>query len=319
MRDIKMQLVQHSILEEALAPGGKAHGYKVVCTGHSLGAGIAVLLALELRASLGEVVRYVGFEPPACLSPRLALETQKLGWYSSVLVQDWIPRLSLRTLQMLREDVLDELLLCQHSKLQLAVHFSAHLLIGNWHWWRCLRRICTSVSAKLIRPFVGRTSFVGSSVLWRRRLDTDVDLEMSCDSALKGASLTSTETLRALEMRRAQRREPNFFAEEMCCPGRLVVLRPTVSERILGGCWSRDIAWVAEWGLPEHLQEMLVTPRAVEYHFPHIVASALSASLRSLGSFAALRLLEPKSLPTAAKRYPESTVAGDATAISSNV
>merc|ERR1711977_749496 len=108
-------------------------------------------------------------------------------------------------------------------------------------------------------------------------------------------------------MRRAERSDPNFFAEEMYCPGHLVVLRPTVSERILCGCWSRDIAWVAEWGLPEQFQEMLVTPRAVEYHFPHIVASALSASFHGLGSFADLSLLEPRPALAVAKRSPEST------------
>merc|ERR1711871_173339 len=64
MQDMKMQLSQWGTLTEAFRPGGKAYGYNIVCTGHSLGAGIAVLLALDLRATYGDAVRYVGYEPP---------------------------------------------------------------------------------------------------------------------------------------------------------------------------------------------------------------------------------------------------------------
>lgn len=129
MRDVLARLEENGVLRDALAPGGKACGYNLVCTGHSLGAGIAVLLALELRGTWGEAVRFVGFETPGCtVSPALAREIERLGWVSIVCAQDWAPRASLRSFQLLRERVLDELTDCPLSKAQILLHLSERSL-----------------------------------------------------------------------------------------------------------------------------------------------------------------------------------------------
>jgi sn1-specific diacylglycerol lipase len=45
-----LDIQKHRVLHDALlAPGGRCHGYRLVVTGHSLGAGCAFLLALYLR------------------------------------------------------------------------------------------------------------------------------------------------------------------------------------------------------------------------------------------------------------------------------
>jgi hypothetical protein len=189
---------------------------------------------------------------------------------------------------------MDELLLCQHSKVQLAVHFAPAFcsLFGSWNWWYCIRRFTRTFILRFVRPFVGSAPLSGS-LLRRRRLHSDADLLEAQGSVSENRTpsfsivgLTPPHTVRALEERQAQRSEPNFFAAEMFLPGKLVVLHPIAKDRILCGCWARDIAWCAQWGMPEDFQEMLVSHRAVAYHFPHNVASAISASL--------CHLLEPR-------------------------
>jgi hypothetical protein len=80
-------------------------GYELVTTGHSLGAGVAALAALCLRAEFPET-RCVCYAPPGGLmSAGLAEETAAWGWLSVVVGSDAVPRLSLASLERLRDDV----------------------------------------------------------------------------------------------------------------------------------------------------------------------------------------------------------------------
>lgn len=292
MRDIRERIVQRGILDEVLATGGKAHGYRVVCTGHSLGAGIAALLALALRARLGDGVRYVGFNPPGCVvSPALAEEIERhLGWYSLVLAQDWISRMSLRSLQFLREEVLDELMCNRHSKLWLAVLLSRRELayLPRQGWPPCLRPL-----------------FLGWRCPWSRGRDAaepelshGADVESGQAREL-GHSWTAPITLlprsaafdhggmaaRLARARRGRREEVDFYAVATRCPGRRLVLRPTANERLLCGLYSRTTAWSASWWQQtDGLDEVLVSRRAIESHFPFVVEAALRAATDGLAA-----------------------------------
>eukprot|EP00747_Dinoflagellata_sp_TGD_P013122 gnl/TRDRNA2_/TRDRNA2_122275_c1_seq1.p1 gnl/TRDRNA2_/TRDRNA2_122275_c1~~gnl/TRDRNA2_/TRDRNA2_122275_c1_seq1.p1 ORF type:complete len:390 (-),score=50.56 gnl/TRDRNA2_/TRDRNA2_122275_c1_seq1:21-1190(-) len=280
MRDLKERLEKRGILA-LLAPGGEAHGYVMVCTGHSLGAGIAALLALELHPSLGNCVRYVGFEPPGgLLSPTLARITVELGWVSSVVVHDWIPRLSLRSLQSLRESVLDELIVCPYSKLQIAAFLSRRLLL------RCFMCYCIQC---LITGLSSICGLLCRRLRFRRLVDAVVSPKGEPESDrharelfVDGLTPCSPAAAALLEERRAQRNDPNFWVEPMMPPGRLIFLRPQGSELVFSGCVSRYTAWTAEWGNCEDLKDMLVVPDAVEAHFPHMVAVALTSAARNL-------------------------------------
>jgi hypothetical protein len=130
-KDLFSQLQENPKIQEML-PGSSlapAVAKRVVVCGHSLGAGVACLLAMLLRHDLGDAVHYIGFEPPGgLLSKRLARETARLGWISAVCANDWISRLSIRAMQRLRERVLDELGKCNRSKLQLSLLATAGLL-----------------------------------------------------------------------------------------------------------------------------------------------------------------------------------------------
>lgn len=74
-------------------------------TGHSLGAGIAVILSLKLRSKYPNL-RCIAYSPPGGLiSPNLASFTKKFT-LSVVTGDDIVPRLSLHSIHALKADIL---------------------------------------------------------------------------------------------------------------------------------------------------------------------------------------------------------------------
>eukprot|EP00286_Rhodomonas_abbreviata_P024350 CAMPEP_0181314168 /NCGR_PEP_ID=MMETSP1101-20121128/14664_1 /TAXON_ID=46948 /ORGANISM="Rhodomonas abbreviata, Strain Caron Lab Isolate" /LENGTH=489 /DNA_ID=CAMNT_0023421223 /DNA_START=24 /DNA_END=1489 /DNA_ORIENTATION=+ len=89
------------IVEHALRPGGKCEGMALRLTGHSLGAGVASLLALRWQARFPSLHCFA-FAPPCTVSPRLAALHAHLVT-SVVLADDVVCRWSLgSTMDVLR-------------------------------------------------------------------------------------------------------------------------------------------------------------------------------------------------------------------------
>jgi len=100
-RNIAKQTVA-KLEQEGTAGNSFARQFPVICTGHSLGAGVAVLLASELRKE-GYTAFAVGIATPAVTSPNLAKAMQ--SYCVSVINEtDIVPRLSERALCNLSSD-----------------------------------------------------------------------------------------------------------------------------------------------------------------------------------------------------------------------
>ena len=80
--------------------------YEVKVTGHSLGAGCAAILALLLRPKY-PFLRVLAFSPPGCVMTKNAVDEGKEYTTSYVLDCDVVPRLSIQSVENLRNDVLD--------------------------------------------------------------------------------------------------------------------------------------------------------------------------------------------------------------------
>lgn len=93
-------------MKELLDENGTHSGYRLRVTGHSLGAGAAVILALLLRCEYRNV-RCLAFSPPGCTtSANLADECA--GWTTSyILDTDIIPRVSVESFEALRDEILE--------------------------------------------------------------------------------------------------------------------------------------------------------------------------------------------------------------------
>lgn len=224
------------ILETALRVGGKAHGWHILVTGHSLGASIACLLGLILRTTYKEKVRYVGFEPAGpTLCKRLSLETQRLGWLSVVCGHDFAPRVSGKNVQRILNLALGELEACDRSKMQLTLLLFSGA-IKQMRPLQCLRR-------PLAAPF----------------------------RCLAGGSLGKTyswskhDALPLLELPRFSESLP-----EMWPAGDVIYFRPLAHEWYCC-CGEKDVEWAAKWADPADVQqELVLSLRAMELHAPWV-------------------------------------------------
>jgi Lipase (class 3) len=103
-------LQRHGILDKLLLEENDApHAdYQLVLTGHSLGAGLAAILAIMLRPKF-PTLRCFCFAPPGCTLSENALEASKDDDFitSYVVGSDIFPRMSLEAMESLRDDVLE--------------------------------------------------------------------------------------------------------------------------------------------------------------------------------------------------------------------
>lgn len=93
--------------------------YQLVLTGHSLGAGIAGILAVLCRDRWGERVRAVLLAPPGGLLSLDAAKATEDYTVSAAYDYDMIWRLSRRTMELLRDQCVAELSTCRQPKLSV--------------------------------------------------------------------------------------------------------------------------------------------------------------------------------------------------------
>jgi len=90
--------------------------YPLVCTGHSLGAGTAALLAILLRDREYPDVTCYAFSPPGGLISKDAMEASQSFMTSVVVGKDIVPRIGLHQLEMLRHQLTQTLHQSQQAK-----------------------------------------------------------------------------------------------------------------------------------------------------------------------------------------------------------
>jgi hypothetical protein len=89
-----------------LAVDGKYKGYRLRVTGHSLGAGCAVLLTLLLRSKFKNA-RCLAFSPPGCTVSKNLAEEASAFTTSFILDSDVIPRFTREALDIFRDEVFE--------------------------------------------------------------------------------------------------------------------------------------------------------------------------------------------------------------------
>ena len=109
----------HVLRRLLVGDGAPCAGYELVLTGHSLGAGVASLLALLLKRAWRDVpvrIRCFALSPPGGLLSRPVAEAMREFTLSCVVGTDCISRLSPSTAELLRDEALAAWAECDTSK-----------------------------------------------------------------------------------------------------------------------------------------------------------------------------------------------------------
>ncbi|GFN98243.1 Sn1-specific diacylglycerol lipase beta [Plakobranchus ocellatus] len=122
------QLSAQNILEKAF--GKLQEGAGLVVTGHSLGAGVAAILAILLRPNYPSLMCFAFSPPGGLLSPSASKYTQEFVC-STAVGKDLVPRLGMFTLTDLKVKILRAVLRCNMPKYQILATGCLRLLCCN--------------------------------------------------------------------------------------------------------------------------------------------------------------------------------------------
>jgi len=124
-------LKRHGILESLLTGIGAPYAhYTLRITGHSLGGGCAALLGYVMRSKFPNL-RVVAISPPGgFISWRLATECKDFVT-SFVLDSDLVPRLSVHSMEQLRDEVLEMISRIKVPKMQVVRTFILKGILGS--------------------------------------------------------------------------------------------------------------------------------------------------------------------------------------------
>ncbi|GLH03990.1 Lipase containing protein, putative [Gryllus bimaculatus] len=103
--------------------------YKLVLTGHSLGAGVSVLLALLLRPRYPDLKVYA-ISPPAGLLSREAARVTEEFTFSVGIGDDFVMRLSVDSIENIRTNALRVLKFCKLPKYRIMLNGFGYAIFG---------------------------------------------------------------------------------------------------------------------------------------------------------------------------------------------
>lgn len=106
------KLMEENLLESALA---QYPTYDFVITGHSLGAGLAVLIGAKLRSQFPQLKVY-GFATPSGLLSREAAKYTEQFVFTLTVGDDFVARMSLEGMENLKAGILETLQSCKLPK-----------------------------------------------------------------------------------------------------------------------------------------------------------------------------------------------------------
>ncbi|KAJ4922172.1 hypothetical protein JOQ06_016507 [Pogonophryne albipinna] len=239
---IYKKLVNDGILNQAFSI---APEYKLVITGHSLGAGTASLLAILLRNSFPTLQCY-SFSPPGGLLSKALADYSKDFVVSVVLGKDLVPRLSLPNMEDLKRKILKVVSNCNKPKYRI-------LLQGCWY-----------------EVFGGDPDDFPTEMDNRR--EEELSQPLLGEESLMIRHSSSYQSLASDE-------SPAHTATHLplFLPGR--ILRITEDGPSRRSCFSQ-VRYRADWSNEMSFRSVLISPRMLADHMPDAMLRALTSLTR---------------------------------------
>lgn len=243
---IYKKLVNDGILNQAFSIVPE---YKLVITGHSLGAGAASVLAVLLRSSFPTLQCY-SFSPPGGLLSKALADYSKDFVVSVVLGKDLVPRLSIPNMEDLKRRILQIVSNCNKPKYRILLQGLRYELFGgdpdDFPTEMENRR-----EEALSQPLLGEQSLIVRHSSSYQSLGSDNSpVHITTDFPL--------------------------FP-----PGRILHIKEDGPSR--RSCFSQ-VRYRADWSNETNFQSILISPRMLGDHMPDVVMGALN-SLTSEKSF----------------------------------
>ncbi|XP_029954841.1 sn1-specific diacylglycerol lipase beta-like [Salarias fasciatus] len=236
---IYKKLVNDGILNQAFSI---APEYKLVITGHSLGAGTASVLAVLLRNSFPTLQCY-SFSPPGGLLSKALADYSKDFVVSVVLGKDLVPRLSIPNMEDLKRRILKIVSNCNKPKYRILLQGCWYELFGgdpdDFPTEMDNRR-----EEELSQPLLGEESLLVRHSSSYHSLASD-------DSPAHAATHL-----------------PLFL------PGRILHITEDGPSR--RSCFS-TVRYRADWSNEMNFRSILISPRMLTDHMPDVLLRALNS------------------------------------------
>ncbi|KAK7068206.1 hypothetical protein SK128_005996 [Halocaridina rubra] len=236
------RLEETRALTEALL---SRNGYGLIITGHSLGAGTAVVLAAMMRPMYPNL-KCFAFSPPGGLCSReFALATK--SFVMSVIVgDDLVPRLSMNSIHDLRHKIVCVLDTCRQPKYRV-------LAQGCWYMLFGISSSSLNSANAVESPSQDHPLLENSSGTYTYESINDVQVSFSPE-----------------ETRHSQ--VPRHTEVPLFLPGRVLYCIPTVSEEDSDGSNGQ---WEYRWADSNEFSQILISPFMMRHHFPQVVLEVL--------------------------------------------
>ncbi|XP_048026773.1 diacylglycerol lipase-beta [Megalobrama amblycephala] len=238
---IYKKLVNDGILSQAF---NIAPEYKLVITGHSLGAGTASLLAVLLR-STHPTLECFAFSPPGGLMSKALADYSKQFIISVVLGKDLVPRLSIPNMEDLKRRLLKMVSNCNKPKYKI-------LMRGCWY-----------------EVFGGTPDDFPTEMEDRR--EEELNQPLLGEESLLVRRSTTYQSLSSDDSPAHPTHLPLFL------PGRVMYITEDGPTR--RHCFSQ-VRYRAEWSSETAFRNVLISPRMIADHMPDVVLRALRSLTR---------------------------------------
>ncbi|KAI1896596.1 hypothetical protein AGOR_G00096400 [Albula goreensis] len=235
---IYKKLINDGILNQAFTI---APEYRLVITGHSLGAGTASVLAILLRSAFPTLQCYA-FSPPGGLLSKALADYSREFVVSVVLGKDLVPRLSIPNMEDLKRRILKMVSNCNKPKYQILLH-------GCWY-----------------EMFGGQPDDFPTELENRR--EEELSQPLLGEQSLLLHRSPSYQSLDSEDSPSHVTHLPLYL------PGRILHITEEGGPR--RSCFSQ-VRYRAEWSSETSFCSILISPRMITDHMPDVVLRALQS------------------------------------------